>query len=367
MPGNDWLIVRANAMRGSNDTVEASCDGWRRRMTCVPMIFVPATMSRTIANERVARRLARRRRRPRHRHDRHYRPDQLVFRHRSERAAQRRADPHRRRIEHATERHGAAGYRRHAATTRPASSSRWCSATPKTAGRKSSRPAAAPIIRRSCACSAAPSRAAAAWRSRPWDRSTARTISASISTPRSSTICRDKFGGCANSNACKFSEAYVIAHEVGHHVQDELGILPRVTPGAAGVRQQGRSKTRCRSASSCRPIASPASGRTARSKSTISSIRATSIRRCRPRPPSATTACKKKRKAMSCPTPSPMALRSSASAGSCNGFKKGDVAACNTFVGEPALVLLFAIVPRRRESSRRACVRRRRTSGCLVA
>ncbi len=39
---------------------------------------------------------------------------------------------------------------------------------------------------------------------------------------------QNKFGGCANSKACKFSEAYVIAHEVGHHVQDELGILPRV-------------------------------------------------------------------------------------------------------------------------------------------
>src|ERR1700745_4189007 len=37
-----------------------------------------------------------------------------------------------------------------------------------------------------------------------------------------------KFGGCDNSKACRFSEAYVIAHEVGHHVQNELGILPRV-------------------------------------------------------------------------------------------------------------------------------------------
>jgi len=39
---------------------------------------------------------------------------------------------------------------------------------------------------------------------------------------------QNKFGGCSDSKACRFSEAYVIAHEVGHHVQNELGILPRV-------------------------------------------------------------------------------------------------------------------------------------------
>jgi predicted metalloprotease len=37
-----------------------------------------------------------------------------------------------------------------------------------------------------------------------------------------------KFRGCSG-NACKFTAAYIIAHEAGHHIQNLLGILPRVT------------------------------------------------------------------------------------------------------------------------------------------
>jgi uncharacterized protein len=65
---------------------------------------------------------------------------------------------------------------------------------------------------------------------------------------------QNKFGGCSNSNACKFSEAYVIAHEVGHHVQDELGILPRVMQeqqAAASKAEQSRLQVRIELQADC--------------------------------------------------------------------------------------------------------------------
>ena len=46
-----------------------------------------------------------------------------------------------------------------------------------------------------------------------------------------------RFRGC-EGRACQFAQAYVIAHEVGHHVQNQLGILPKVQQ-----QQRGASKT----------------------------------------------------------------------------------------------------------------------------
>ena len=38
-----------------------------------------------------------------------------------------------------------------------------------------------------------------------------------------------RFGACnVGSKTCQFSQAYVIAHEIGHHVQNLLGVLPKV-------------------------------------------------------------------------------------------------------------------------------------------
>jgi predicted metalloprotease len=46
---------------------------------------------------------------------------------------------------------------------------------------------------------------------------------------------RRRFGACDAGKACQFSQAYVIAHEIGHHVQNLLGILPRLQQMQRGM------------------------------------------------------------------------------------------------------------------------------------
>jgi len=50
-----------------------------------------------------------------------------------------------------------------------------------------------------------------------------------------------RFRGC-DGKACQFSQAYVIAHEVGHHVQNLMGILPRVTQLQQGQDRAGANQ-----------------------------------------------------------------------------------------------------------------------------
>jgi predicted metalloprotease len=49
-----------------------------------------------------------------------------------------------------------------------------------------------------------------------------------------------RFRGCSGK-ACEFAQAYVIAHEVGHHVQNLLGILPKVQQAQQASRDKAQS------------------------------------------------------------------------------------------------------------------------------
>jgi predicted metalloprotease len=45
-----------------------------------------------------------------------------------------------------------------------------------------------------------------------------------------------RFGGCSTgSKSCEFAQAYVIAHEIGHHVQKQLGVLGKVQQQQRGL------------------------------------------------------------------------------------------------------------------------------------
>jgi hypothetical protein len=56
-----------------------------------------------------------------------------------------------------------------------------------------------------------------------------------------------RFQGCeAGSKSCQFSQAYVIAHEVGHHVQNLLGILPKIQQQQQGMDRPSANRLQVR-------------------------------------------------------------------------------------------------------------------------
>jgi uncharacterized protein len=56
-----------------------------------------------------------------------------------------------------------------------------------------------------------------------------------------------RFRGCEiGSKSCQFAQAYVITHEVGHHVQNLLGILPRVQAMQRGLDQADANQLQVR-------------------------------------------------------------------------------------------------------------------------
>ena len=61
-----------------------------------------------------------------------------------------------------------------------------------------------------------------------WGRSIVRSIKRSISIQVSFRTSNGAFAPARSAATCQFSQAYVIAHEIGHHVQNLLGLLPKV-------------------------------------------------------------------------------------------------------------------------------------------
>jgi uncharacterized protein len=62
----------------------------------------------------------------------------------------------------------------------------------------------------------------------------------------------NRFHGCSGK-ACQFSQAYVITHEIGHHVQNLLGILPKVQQAqqSMGTSQRNAAQVRVELQADC--------------------------------------------------------------------------------------------------------------------
>ena len=138
-----------------------------------------------------------------------------------------------------------------------------------------------------------------------------------------------RFRGCSGK-ACDFSKAYVIAHEVGHHVQNLLGILPKVQQAqrASGDRaQSNHMQVQVELQADC---FAGVWANHAEAQKQVPRSRRHRRGACRPPPRSATTRCSGS---------AGQVVPDSFTHGSAEqrkrwfstGFKEGTVKACNTF------------------------------------
>ena len=158
-------------------------------------------------------------------------------------------------------------------------------------------------------------------------RSTAPATSTSTSTSGSSTSCDSKFG----AQGGPFAQAYVLAHEYGHHVQDLLGTLSARHEPGRGDRAVGPHRAPGR-------LLRRASGRTTRPSTGLPrAAHGRRHRRCprRRRRPSATTGSSRRCRAGS--TPETWTHGSSAQRQKwfTTGYQSGDAGRCDTFSGNP--------------------------------
>jgi len=123
-----------------------------------------------------------------------------------------------------------------------------------------------------------------------------------------------RFRACdAGSKSCQFSQAYVISHEVGHHVQNLLGILPKVQQVQQSLDKVEANQVQVRVELQADCLAGVWAHH---SQETWNFIEPGDVQRCRLPRPSATTGCSGRPRATWCLTPSPTAPRNSAPAGS---------------------------------------------------
>jgi uncharacterized protein len=122
-----------------------------------------------------------------------------------------------------------------------------------------------------------------------------------------------RFRACdVGSKTCQFSEAYVIAHEIGHHVQNLLGLLPQVQEAQRGMDKVDANQLQVRVELQADCLAGVWAHHAEGGSSSPAMLR----RPCKRRLPSAMIDCSGGARDMWCPTLSPMARRNSARAGS---------------------------------------------------